>query len=112
MVATLIKKIKLSLLPKKRRIYVVLQGHYKGEWLVQVNENAFFSLPDKHIRNISLNDFKWGLQNKVLEAVDVLPKGVYNICIAEYNLKATDARQNYTFNRRKQHPTPDSLGSE
>jgi hypothetical protein len=112
MVATLIKKLKLFLLPKKRRIYVVLEGRYKGEWLVQVNKNVFFSLPDKHVRNISLIDFEWGLLNKVLKPVDVLPKGVYNICIAEYNLKATDARQNYTFNRRKQHPTPDPLGSE
>ena len=112
MAATLIKKLKLLLLSKKRRIYVVLEGHYKGEWLVRVNKDSFISLPDKYIRNVTLKDFEWGLQNKVLEPVDVLPKGVYNVCIAEYNLKATDVQQNYTPNRRKQHSTSDSLGCE
>lgn len=112
MVSTLIKKFKLLFLPKKRRIYVVLEGRYKGEWLVQVNQEVFFSLPDKHVRNIPLKDFEWGLQNKVLEPVDVLPKRVYNVCVAEYNYKATDVGQNHTLNRREQHPTPDSLDSE
>jgi len=116
MVSILIKKLKLLLLPRKRRIYVVLEGKLKGEWLVKVKDTSegavFFSLPDKYIHTIAQKDLDFGFKNKIIEPVDVLPEGVYNICIAEYNHKATDVRQNNTFNRREQHSTPDSLDSE
>jgi len=105
MVTKILTKLKLYFLPKNRRIYVVLEGQYKGEWLVKVREDKnnimFFSLPDKHIRTIPLDDYNWGIQNKVLEPVDVLPEKVYNVCLAEYNLKATDVQKNNAFNRRK-----------
>lgn len=112
---TIVKKLKLLFAPKYRHIYVVLEGTLKGEWLVQVKrsekEITFFSLPDKFIRNIPVKDFEWGIANKVLEPVDVLPKSVYNVCVAEYNYKITDVKHN-TTNRRKQHSTPDPLDSE
>ena len=113
--ATAVKKIKLLLLPKSRYIYVVLEGRLKGEWLVKVKEEKeeliFFSLPDKHIRTIKKADFNWGIANKVLELVDVLPKNVYNVCVAEYNYKKTDANLNNASNRWEQHLTQDPLGS-
>jgi len=88
MVSILIKKIKLRLLNKNRYIYVVLQGKFKGEWLVKIKESeeecTFFSLPDKHTRIIPKTEFNWGIANKVLEPVDVLPKSVYDVCLAEY----------------------------
>ena len=105
MVTTILTKLKLTFLPKNRRIYVVLQGQYKGEWLVKVREDkeviTFFSLPDKHVRTIPLKDYKWGIQNNVLDPVDVLPKKYYNVCIAEYNHKATDVQKNNALNRRE-----------
>ena len=116
MVTTIIKKLKLFFLPKHRHIYVVLNGKLKGEWLVQVKkteeETTFFSLPDKYVRVISTKDLEWGFNNKVLEPVDVLPKSIYNVCVAEYNLKATDDQRNNAFNRREQHTSPDSLDSQ
>jgi len=105
MVTTILTKLKLAFLPKYRHIYVVLEGQFKGEWLVIIKENkediVFFSLPDKHIRTIPIKDYKWGIQNKILEPVDVLPKKIYNVCIAEYNLKATDVQKNNIINRRE-----------
>lgn len=103
LLVTIIKKLKLFFLPKYRRIYVVLEGRLKGEWLLKVKEEKesiiFFSLPDKHIRTIKNTDFAWGVTNKVVEVVDVLPKSIYNVCIAEYNLKKTDVDFNNTTNR-------------
>ena len=114
--ATIIKGVKLFFASKNRLIYVVLEGTLKGEWLVKVKEEkdciVFFSLPDKHIRTIKKTDFTWGITNKVLEVVDVLPKSVYNVCLAEYNLKKTDVDLNNTLNRREQHLTSHALGSE
>ena len=109
---SILKKLKLLFLPKSRRIYVVLHGRYKGEWLVRIKDDVFFSLPDKYVRNISKKDFNWGLQNKVLEPVDVLPKAIYNVCLAEYNIKATDEQRNNALNRWEQHDSPDSLDRE
>lgn len=109
-----VNKLKFLFFPKERYIYVVLEGKYKGEWLVVVKkddkETTYFSLPDKHIRKIPNKDVEWGLNNKVLEPVDVLPKRVYNVCIAEYNYTATNV--NKTFNRREQHSSPGSLDRE
>lgn len=114
--ATIVKRLKLFFSPKNRLIYVVLEGTFKGEWLVRVKEEkdyiVFFSLPDKHIRLVKKSDFTWGIANKVLEVVDVLPKSVYNVCVAEYNLKKTDVDLNNTLNRREQHLASHTLGSE
>jgi hypothetical protein len=105
MVTTILTKFKLKFLPERRRIYVVLEGQYKGEWFLKIKQEKdnviFFSLPDKNIRTIPLKDFTWGLQNKVVEPVDVLPEKVYNVCLAEYNLKATDVQKNNAINRRE-----------
>jgi hypothetical protein len=116
MVSTLIKKIKLKILPKRRRIYVVLNGNFKGEWLVKVKDGTdkgvYFSLPDKYIREIPTKDFEWGILNKVLEPVDVLPEKVYNVCLAEYNHTATDVKRPNIIDRREQYSSPNALDSE
>jgi hypothetical protein len=114
--ATVIKHLKLFFLPKHRFIYVVLEGRLKGEWLVKVKQEKdsiiFFSLPDKHIRTVKKADFDWGIANKILEPVDVLPKSVYNVCIAEYNHKKTNVDLNNSTNRWEQHLAQDALGSK
>lgn len=103
MVTKILSKLKLIFLPKRRIIYVVLEGKFKGEWLVKIrvekNTTVCFSLPDKHICKIPNNEFEWGIKNKVLEPVDVLPEAVYNVCIAEYNLKATDIQKREDINK-------------
>ena len=110
---SIVKYLKLLCLPKHRRIYVVLRGKFKGEWLVKVDEKdstqTFFSLPDMYIRKITAKDFAEGITNKVIEPVDVLPESIYNVCLAEYNHKATNVDAHNTFNRRQQHVAQDPL---
>lgn len=105
-----LNKIKQLIYPKNRRLLLVLDGAYKGEWLVQVTKTfdhtVFFSLPDKIERIIPDKDLTWGLKNNVLEVVDVLPKKVYNVCIAEYE----NAKHTNIINRREQRSTPRALG--
>jgi hypothetical protein len=111
MVSTVIKKIKLFFGPKRRYIYAVTNGTYVGEWWVQIPPSSyfkqedkplkFFSLPDKFIREIPIKDFNLGITNKVIEPVDVLPEPIYNVCLAEYNHKATDEQLNNAISRRE-----------
>ena len=105
-------KFKLIFLPRERRLYVVREGTYKGEWLVLINRgagiNIFFSLPDKQERIINDKDLTLGLNKNIVEIVDVLPKGVYNVCKAEYE----NAKRSNTLDRREQRPSSRKLGRE
>jgi hypothetical protein len=111
---TSLTKIKDYFFPKERRIYAVLQGTYKGELLVPVSfvpdYTVFFSLPDRHIRTIPNKEIQLGLQNKVLEVVETLPKTIYNNCLEEYKYKLK--QDDDALNRRKQHPTQGVLDSK
>lgn len=109
MAISLINKLKLKFTPKERHILVVLDGVYKGEWLVEVSKTndhtVFLSLPDKYERIIPNKDIVWGIENKVIDIVGALPKKVYNVCVAEYHY----AKQHNSFNRREQHSAPRPL---
>ena len=111
---TITTKIKLKIAPE-RAIYVVTDGVYKGEWLVRVRkantESVFLSLPDKQTRIIPNKDFNWGLANKVIEVVEVLPKSVFNVVIAHYGTTQDTNVKHHPLNRRKQHSPQDSLDS-
>jgi len=111
---TSLVKIKNFFFPKERSIYAVLQGSYKGEWLVPVSyipdHTVFFSLPDRHIRTIPNKEIQLGLQNKILEVAEILPKNIYNNCLEEYKLKLK--QDDDALNRRQQHPTQGVLDSK
>lgn len=108
-IADLITKFKLIVLPSSRKVYLVTDGLYKGEWLVRVSKTfdhtVFFSLPDKYERIIPDKDVAWGIANKVIIPVDVLPKKVHNVCLAEYEL----TKRTNSTNRREQRSAPRSL---
>lgn len=108
---TIISRIKRHFYPPERSIYVVREGTLKGEWLVPVafppGETVFFSLPDRHIRHIPNKEIQEGLKNKIIDLVEILPKDVYNTCLAEYQLKLK--QNDNTPDRRQQHPTPGVL---
>lgn len=109
MVTAVLNKLKLALLPSSRRVYLVADGSYKGEWLVRVGKTlghtVFFSLPDKYERIIPDKDVNWGIANKLLIPVDVLPKKVHNVCLAEYEL----TKRSNSTHRREQRPPSRSL---
>lgn len=108
-ITDLVIKFKLKFFPAERRVYLVTDGLYKGEWLVQIskiiNHTVLFSLPDKHERIIPDKDMQWGIANKVIIPVDVLPKRVHNVCIAEYE----HFKHTHPTDRRKQHAPSRSL---
>jgi hypothetical protein len=112
---TILTRIKEYFYPPERSIYVVREGTFKGEWLVPVafvpNHTIFFSLPDKHIRTIPNTEVEEGVNKNILDLVEILPKRVYNTCLAEYKLKLKQENDN-ALNRRQQHPTQGVLGSK
>jgi hypothetical protein len=109
MVTETIRKLQLKLTPNERHILVVLDGIYKGEWLVCMHKlpdmTVFLSLPDKQERIIPNKDIEWGLKNKVLDKAGTLPKKVYDVCRAEYE----HAKRNNTSDRREQRASSRTL---
>lgn len=108
-ITNLVIKFKLKFFAANRRVYLVTDGSYKGEWLVQVSKTightVFFSLPDKYERVIPDKDITWGIANKVIIPVDVLPKRIHNVCLAEYEY----SKHADSSNRRKQYTPSRSL---
>jgi hypothetical protein len=71
-------------------IYVVDGGTYGGDYLVLMEENAlnytFLILPDKKKRIVTREDFKRGLDNRVVKFLEKLPSFVFKECKKEYDL--------------------------
>lgn len=119
MILTALKKTTIAIKKRffpERALYVVTDGIYKGEWLIRIKpgpvESVYMALPDNFTRVIPNKDFNWGLANKVIEVVDVLPEPVYNVCLANYGHRkqpSTDVQRSNSFNRREQHSAPDPL---
>jgi len=74
--------------PKKRYIYAVTKGSFLGELLVFIKQDKeqynFLSLPIMTNRNIPELKFILGIEQKIVEVVEKLPKNVYKVCEAQY----------------------------
>ena len=75
--------------PKKRQVYAVTGGKYVGQFFVYITQNehdyVFLSLPDMEQVTVPCDKFRFGIDNKILDPVSVLPKKVYLMCEAQYN---------------------------
>tara|TARA_R110000868_G_scaffold273487_2_gene532671 strand:- start:268 stop:549 length:282 start_codon:yes stop_codon:yes gene_type:complete len=74
--------------PKKQTVYAVTTGVFVGELLVYMEDSEdnhkFLSLPNMINRDIPIDKFKLGLQNKIVDIVDTIPRSIYKVCLAQY----------------------------
>jgi len=74
--------------PVRRGFYAVMGGTYGGEFLVYIKENkdlyTFISLPEKKVLDVPKDAFKRGIDNKILDFIDTLPKRVFYTVENEY----------------------------
>lgn len=74
--------------PKTRYIYAVTAGFYLGELLVYIEKQnshyKFLSLPTMVVREIPVEKFKLGLNDKIVDVVEKIPKRVYDVCYLQY----------------------------
>jgi hypothetical protein len=63
--------------------YAVLKGDYYGEIFVlieQKDDNLFFvSIPNMKVRKVESNKFEFGLKNKILDFIEIVPKEPYRL---------------------------------
>jgi hypothetical protein len=83
-----IKSTLANNVPVHRTVYAVTGGDYLGEFLVYVEERVdtyyFLSLPKMDIRQIAKSDVVDGLESKLLDKVERLPKDVFSLCYEQY----------------------------
>ena len=82
--------------PKKGYVYAITGGKYLGELFVFMesndSQNFFLSLPEMKIRTVPHDKFKFGLDNKIIDIVERLPKKVFNVCTTQYSKNLADYR--------------------
>jgi len=82
--------------PKEGTVYAITKGTYLGELFVHIEKKGdmyyFLSLPDMKIRTVPTDKFKLGLDSKIIDIVERLPKKVYNICKLQYNKNISEYR--------------------
>ena len=75
--------------PKTRQLYAVTGGKYLGECFLYIKTESedihFLSLPSMESRVVTAEKFKYGLENKILDPIEVIPTDVYNLCTEHYN---------------------------
>jgi len=75
--------------PKKKYIYAVTAGYYLGELLVYIETDnqvyKFLSLPEMLVREIPIEKFDIGIQNKIVDVVEKMPSHVYKMCKLQYS---------------------------
>ena len=74
--------------PSVRGIYAVSHGTYCGEFFVLMEEEDkcfnFLSLPSMVIRQILKDDFRRGIENAIVEPVEIIPKKYFNFLQKQY----------------------------
>jgi len=79
---------KKRFLPTNRGFYAVLHGTYKGNFFVFIKQNitscVCFTLPDKEVLTVPLNDFSKALSSGIIEFIEKLPKKVYTTVEEEF----------------------------
>ena len=90
-------------------IYAVNEGSYKGEFFVYINNDDdnyyFLSLPHNNTVIVTVEEFTTGVEKKVIQFLEKIPKNVYEICKAQYN----ESKSKDNINRLKQSATSGSL---
>lgn len=67
----------------RKYAYAVTTGAYVGEILVYVNNDdidyKFISIPKNINRNIPKDKFDYGIENKIVDIVEKIPKDIYDL---------------------------------
>jgi hypothetical protein len=74
--------------PSKRSVYAVTGGKYLGEFFVFMEKTddsvCFLSLPKMKVRKIPIDNFLFGVDNKILDKIEKLPRNIYKTCRSQY----------------------------
>lgn len=74
--------------PKKRFLYAVKHGDHAGKFLAYIMSNdkhhLFLSVPGNDKLEVPIVDFENGVDNKIVEYVETIPRNVFKVIEAQY----------------------------
>ena len=76
-------------IPKRRYLYAVKNGDHAGKFIAYIDtlkdEYCFLSIPGNDKLKIPIKDFETGIDANLVSFVEVLPKNVYKVIVAQHN---------------------------
>lgn len=94
---------------KKRSIYAVREGSYKGNFFVFINNidgvYNFLILPDNDVISVPVKEFEQGIEKKIVDYIEELPNNIHTLCCAQYN----ESKAKSNINRLKQSAASSSV---
>jgi len=74
--------------PKERSVYAVTGGQFLGEFFLYMEQKddmmCFLSLPHMKVRSIPVDKFYYGVENKILDNIQKVPRSVFILCQKQY----------------------------
>lgn len=77
--------------PKFRGVYGVIHGSHRGELFAYIREDRekeayeFLSMPKMVTKVVPIKSFEFGMENNIIEFIEVLPVDVHDVILAQYN---------------------------
>lgn len=70
-------------------MYAVTAGKYLGEFFVYIDQDAnfvrFLSLPSMEPREVPRDKFDIGIEESILEPVEIMSRDMYRLCKSQYD---------------------------
>lgn len=74
--------------PRFRTLYAVKHGDHAGKFLAYIRSSKdahhFLTIPGNECLEIPIADFEKGIDNKIVDFVEILPRSVFKVVKAQY----------------------------
>ena len=90
--------LKKRLSPKPRCMYACLHGVYIGKMFVYIDSIGdnfnFLILPDMVNITMTFENFKSGIENKIIDKVTIIDKKYWQVCCEKFKKNIVDKNKN------------------
>lgn len=85
-------------------VYAVTGGDFEGEFFIYIERTdpktyCFLSLPNLELREVPVEKFSIGVDNKILQFQEKLPSEIFKVCQAQYDKNKKKAKSKQFNNR-------------
>lgn len=74
--------------PRCRNLYAVKHGDHAGKFLAYIQSSKdthhFLTIPGNECLEIPIADFENGIDNKIVDFVEIIPRSVFKVVKAQY----------------------------
>jgi hypothetical protein len=76
-------------IPKSRYLYAIKNGDHAGKFIAYIatlkGDHCFLSIPGNEKLKVPIKDFDNGVAADLVSFVEILPKNIYKVIVAQHN---------------------------